>query len=179
MRPAIGTHRKTGLLSKPVSSGSGHGEVRFPRVRSMWKWGCNCALMHVRSLRDSYRHLASFALRNHHMETCPWPPPSAPTSCPASPHPCRPCAPPTTPTIPTSAPRSRPSASSPSGRCTSPPPTAGPTCRPPERPACLTMTRPSRHVWTHQIKRDHARPRHERRPPLTFHTVLNQDGFND
>ena len=59
------------------------------------------------------------------------------------------------------------------------PPTAGPTCRPPERPACLTMTNPSRHVWTHQIKRDHARPRHERRLSLTFNTVLIQDGIND
>ena len=55
-------------------------------------YGCNCALTDFRSMRDNYRYRASFSRQNHHMETCPWPPPSAPTSCPASPHPCRPCA---------------------------------------------------------------------------------------
>ena len=48
-----------------------------------------------------------------------------------------------------------------------------------ETGSCLTMTGPSRHVWTHQIKRDQARPRNERRLSLTFRTVLNQDGKND
>ena len=41
------------------------------------------------------------------------------------------------------------------------------------------MTGPSRQVWTHQKKRDQARPRNERRLSLTFRSVLNQDGVND
>ena len=48
-----------------------------------------------------------------------------------------------------------------------------------ENGSCLTMTGPSRHVWTHQIKRDRTRPRNQRRLSLTFRTVLNQDGVND
>ena len=45
-----------------------------------------------------------------------------------------------------------------------------------ETGSCLTMTGPSRQVWTHQIKCDQARPRNERRLSLTFRSVLNQDG---
>ena len=48
-----------------------------------------------------------------------------------------------------------------------------------ETGSCLTMTGPSRHVWTHQIQRNQSRPRNERRLSLTFRTVLNQDGRND
>ena len=48
-----------------------------------------------------------------------------------------------------------------------------------ETGSCLTMTGPSRHVWTHQIKRDQVRPSNQRRLSLTFRTVLNQDGKND
>ena len=48
-----------------------------------------------------------------------------------------------------------------------------------EAGSCLTMTGPSRHVWTHQIKRDQVRPGNQRRLSLTFRTVLNQDGKND
>ena len=48
-----------------------------------------------------------------------------------------------------------------------------------EAGSCLTMTGPSRHVWTHQIKRDQTRPRNARRLSFTFRTVLNQDGKND
>ena len=45
--------------------------------------------------------------------------------------------------------------------------------------SCLTMTGPSRHVWTHQIERDRRRPRTQRRLSLTFRTVLNRDNVND
>ena len=48
-----------------------------------------------------------------------------------------------------------------------------------EAGSCLTMTGPSRHIWTHQIKRDQVRPSNQRRLSLTFRTVLNQDGKND
>ena len=48
-----------------------------------------------------------------------------------------------------------------------------------ETGSCLTMTGPSRHIWTHQIKRDQVRPSNQRRLSLTFRTVLNQDGKND
>ena len=44
--------------------------------------------------------------------------------------------------------------------------------------SCLTMTGPSRSVWTHQIRREQ-RPRNQRRLSLTFRTVLNRDGQND
>ena len=84
---------------------------------------------------------------------------------------------PSTPTTPVSAPRSRPSACWPMH--------LAPAYRRPNLPvaletgSCLTMTGPSRQVWTHQIKRDQARPRNERRLSLTFRSVLNQDGVND
>lgn len=48
-----------------------------------------------------------------------------------------------------------------------------------ETGSCLTMTGPSRHVWTHQIERDRSRPRNQRRLSLTFRTVLNRDNKND
>ena len=48
-----------------------------------------------------------------------------------------------------------------------------------ETGSCLTMTGPSRHVWTHQIERDRRRPRGQRRLSLTFRTVLNRDNAND
>lgn len=48
-----------------------------------------------------------------------------------------------------------------------------------ETGSCLTMTGPSRHVWTHQIERNQQRPRGQRRLSLTFRTVLNRDNIND
>ena len=84
---------------------------------------------------------------------------------------------PSTPTTLVSAPRSRPSACWPMH--------LAPAYRRPNLPvaletgSCLTMTGPSRQVWTHQIKCDQARPRNERRLSLTFRSVLNQDGVND
>ena len=48
-----------------------------------------------------------------------------------------------------------------------------------ETGSCLTITGPSRNVWTHQIQRNRSRPRNQRRLSLTFRTVLNRDGIND